>query len=189
MTTPGYADTAYDALTSFVAGSIRTMAPPVATAAGPSSRSARASPRDGRDGGRQPGADQHRGSPPGGLPGVDEPERVPRLLDESAAGRLAIVGVLGHRPREHVVDRRRQRRPPLGRARRRLLEMGVDDGDVGRRPRTAASRSATRRAGSRARRRRRGRRRGRRRICSGRDVVDRAHQVPVGRVGCPRRSA
>ena len=167
VTTPGYADTAYDAVTSFVAGSIRTRAPPVATAAGPSSRSRETSPATAATAAASPAPISDRGSPPGSArcgrarARAAPPRRVRRRSDGDRRGPWPSPARARRRPQAAAPGAARVARGGSaargGRRRRRRPS----------RRRTAASRSGTRRAGSRARRRRRGRRRGRRRICSG----------------------
>ena len=53
---------------------------------------------------RAAATDRHERNAPSGRLGTYEPERLTRLVDESAAARLAVRRVLRHRARKHVVD-------------------------------------------------------------------------------------
>ena len=101
-------------------------------------------------------------------------------VDELAARRGPVLAILRHRPREDVVERLREARPTLARARSVLLEVRVDHGDVGA---TLERQRSGQRLEEQAAER----------IdvgpavdlvaanLLGRDVVDRSHQLPVGR--------
>ena len=58
-------------------------------------------------------------------------ERAARVVDELAAGRVAVIRLLGQRSGDHRVELGRQLADPLAGPRRRLLEVREDDRDVG----------------------------------------------------------
>ena len=103
---------------------------PVGAAAGPEpertataiAAPATASTRDGRQRRREPA--------PGALRLV-QPERAASVVDELAAGLVAVLRLLGQCAGDHCVDLGRQLPDPLAGLGRRLLEVREDDGDVG----------------------------------------------------------
>ena len=109
--------------TRFVAGSIRMSRPEVAgpPAAAAGEEEARASAAaisatpDGGDGER-----------PAAALRLGDPERLAGVLDQLAAGRVALGGLLGERLGQHLLEPRQDGR--------RLLEVGVERGGVGAAP-------------------------------------------------------
>ena len=103
---------------------------PVGAAAGPRARAHRDSDRRPGDRQHRDGRQRRREPAPGALRLV-QPERAASVVDELAAGLVAVLRLLGQCAGDHCVDLGRQLPDPLAGPGRRLLEVREDDGDVG----------------------------------------------------------
>ena len=116
--------------TRFVVGSIRMSRPEVV---GPPAAAA------GEEEGGESGADQRDpddgdGERPAAALRLGDPERLAGIVDQLAAGRVAPVGLLGERLRQHLLEPRQDGR--------RLLQLGVERRRVGAAPERRLAREA-----------------------------------------------